>query len=401
MRTVVCLAVVGTVVLFFRLGSNPLQSWDEAIYAQSAKEMVHTGEYLTPHWNGERFLQKPPLAIWATAFVFHIGGVSETTARTVSALAGVGCMLLTFLIGSMFLRKSEAFAASLVLLITPHFFNYARQGSMDVLLTFFMLLCLFAFLKSTDHPRWWLLFGVSGGLAIMTKGVAAAPLFVAVLAALFLASPSVWKLRKFWIGLVLLIVIGGTWHIVMLSFYGSEFFNEYVGKQIFARSAQIVDGQPQRPAFYLTILALGFLPFSLLLPFATARIYKHRHFPLVIVIFGATMLVMYSAVSTKHPWYIVPVYPVAALMIASLKWHRVLALLAIGAVMHCALLHHFLSTSYETQRIAVAQAETGSGPVVTDMNVAPTVLFYSDRKICTSDSDRDVTHSMRPLTRCD
>ncbi len=400
LKALFCLAVIAGTVLFFRLGANPLQSWDESVYAQSAKEMVQTGDYLTPRWNGELFLQKPPLALWATALVFRVGGVNELTARAVSALCGVGCVLVTFLIGSTFLSKADAFVAGLILLITPHFFNYARQGSMEVPLTFFMLLCLFAFLKAKESPRWWLLFGISAGLAVMTKGIAAAPLLIAVLAVLLFAGLPVWKLREFWVSIGLLIAIGGAWHLAMLALYGSEFFNEYVGKQIFARSAHLVDGQAQKPTFYLTILALGFLPFSLLLPFAAARIYRRRAFPMVLLIFAGVMIVVYSAVATKHPWYVVPVFPVFALMLASLRWKRIMALLAIGAIMHCALLDRFLLVSYEQQRIAVAQAQAGSGPFVTDMNVAPTVLFYSDRKICTLDSDRDAAHSMRPLTVC-
>ena len=98
--------VISSVALFFHLGANQLQSWDEAIYAQSAKEMVLTGDWLTPHWNGEHFYQKPPLTIWITALLFRLFGISEFTARTFAAICGVACVLLVSLIGRLFLSHS-------------------------------------------------------------------------------------------------------------------------------------------------------------------------------------------------------------------------------------------------------------------------------------------------------
>src|ERR1044072_6395448 len=85
----ISLVIISSFVLFFHLGANPLQTWDEAVYAQSAKEMVRTGDWLTPHWNGEYFYQKPPLTIWVTALLFRLFGVSEFTARTVAVICGV------------------------------------------------------------------------------------------------------------------------------------------------------------------------------------------------------------------------------------------------------------------------------------------------------------------------
>lgn len=396
MRNLIVLLTIACSVLFFRLGSNRLQSWDEAVYAQSAKEMVASGEYLTPHWNQQPFFQKPPLTLWATAALFKLFGVSELTSRAFSALAGVGCVLLTFLIGRLFLSESAALVASLILVVTPHFNYYARQGGMDVPLTFFMLLCLFAYLKAKDDSRWWIVFGLAGGLAVMTKGVAAAPLFVAVGLALVLARSKVWELRHFWIGVGLLIVIGGSWHAVMLQLHGEPFLREYVGQQIMARSSAIVDAEPHTPTYYVTIAFYGLLPFTVLLPLAGVRIYKRREFPIVLLIFGAVVFLMYSVAATKHPWYIVPLYPVLALALASLRYNRAVTALAVLALLHCVILDRAFPVAHPAERDEVTHAQSGAGPFETDINYAPAVLFYSNRKICTADP----RHSMAPLTRC-
>lgn len=391
------LIVLASCILFYRLGNAPLQSWDEAIYAQSAKEMLQSGDYLTPHWNGERFLQKPPLAIWTTAALFRIFGVNETSARATSALAGIGCVLLVFLIGRLFLSDRLAFLAGVVLLVTPHFNFYARQGGMDVPLAFFILLSLFAFLKSqSDSTIWLLLAGTAAGLAVLTKGVAAAPLFIAMLIAVAL-NRRLLRSWRFWIALGLCCAVAGSWHVAMMVLYGQDFLREYVGQQMINRTTAVIDAGPQPISFFGVILFYGLLPLTFLLPFAVYRVYRHRGFPLVLLAFAATMLALYSLVTTKHPWYIVPIYPVAALLIASLNRVRVTALLAVVALGHCVLLSQAHWGAYDLERQRIQEAKHGQGAFVTEMNVAPAVLFYSDRKVCALPN----SHTMGPLAKCE
>ena len=77
--TILLLGTLSAAVFFFQLGSPRLDSWDEAIYAQVAKEMVSSGDWITPHWNQQEFFQKPPLLIWLTALLFKVFGISEFT----------------------------------------------------------------------------------------------------------------------------------------------------------------------------------------------------------------------------------------------------------------------------------------------------------------------------------
>src|ERR1051325_553677 len=86
------LLLVSSSVLFFRLHRNKLQSWDEAVYAESAKEMAQEGDWLTPHWNEEPFYQKPPLAIWMTAILFRWFGVNELNGRAFAAVLRGACV---------------------------------------------------------------------------------------------------------------------------------------------------------------------------------------------------------------------------------------------------------------------------------------------------------------------
>src|SRR6266850_5659954 len=178
---ILLIALISASAFFIQLGSSRLDSWDEAIYAQAAKEMVCSGDWITPHWNEKEFFQKPPLLIWITALLFKVFGVSEPTARAVSAFSGVGVVLLTLLLARRFFDELPAVVTAVALLISAPLFQFARSGTMDVLLTFFVLLAVYAYVRTNDDSRWWLLVGLGCGLALMTKGAAALPLLVAIL----------------------------------------------------------------------------------------------------------------------------------------------------------------------------------------------------------------------------
>lgn len=398
LRYLLLASIISSCIFFFRLGSNQLQSWDEAIYAESAKEMLVTGDYLTPHWNQEKFFQKPPLAMWATAGLFKIFGVNETSARAFSALCGVGCVLLTMLIGRLFLSESLSFMAGLILLVTPHFNYHARQGGLDVPLILFMLLGLYAYLKAQVDARWWLLFGLGAALAIMTKGPGAAALLVAVGVSLVVRRSQVWKSGYFWMGLGALVILGSAWHLAMVYLYGNQFLREYFGQQILARSAGVVDTTPHGWTFYLRTLFFGLLPYTFLLPFAIVRVWKSREFPAVLTIFAITVLVICTAVATKQAWYILPVYPVLALAFASLNPSpsRVFLPLFLLAIVHCVILDRKIPLLNPEQPEIISKAQTGTGPFETDIHYAPAVLFYSNRKICAAAPD----HTMGQMTKC-
>lgn len=397
----VCLvfvALVASFFLFFNLGQNNLQSWDEAIYAQSAKEMVQTGDWITPHWNQEKFFQKPPLAIWATAISFRIFGVNEFAARLFAAICGIASVLLTIAIGRMFLPLTGALMAGSALVVTPHFNYYARQGSMDVPLTAFLLLAIFAYLRSKEGERWWLLVGIAMGLAVLTKGVATAPGFLAFAVAILLTNRRVLNSRYFWIGCGVFLLIAGSWHIAMLQVHGQPFFDEYLSRQVVSRSVTTFDTTDANPLSYVSTIFLGALPFSPFVVFGAWQAWKSKHFPLVLLSFGVAVFALYTVVPTKHPWYVVPIYPVLVLLLCSVKnVSRVLAsVLVLCAGAYCVMLDRSIPTLHPDVPAAIVNAGANPGPVDVPISIAPAVLFYTDKKICTVAPH----HSMGSLTQC-
>ncbi|HXU44122.1 MAG TPA: glycosyltransferase family 39 protein, partial [Thermoanaerobaculia bacterium] len=101
------------------LGRRALWEPDEGRYAEIPREMVESGDYLTPRINGIKYFEKPPLAYWAAAGAIRIAGPSETAVRTPLALfALLGCAAVYAAGRRLFGRRAGLWAAA-VLLTSP------------------------------------------------------------------------------------------------------------------------------------------------------------------------------------------------------------------------------------------------------------------------------------------
>lgn len=176
----------GLVLYLHELGSYPLRTWDEAIYADLARHMVQDGLWLVPHTTYKPgrlpasfgpFLLKPPLSFWLEGLSMKVFGVSEFAARLPSVLAAVATGGLVYYVGRKLYDRRTGLFAGLVFLTTPYLyfgFNGARRGGTDTLLvlsgTAFVVGVWFA-VRGEKH---WLYVGALGAtIAVLTKGFAA------------------------------------------------------------------------------------------------------------------------------------------------------------------------------------------------------------------------------------
>jgi len=398
--TIILLGTLSAAVFFFQLGSPKLDSWDEAIYAQASKEMVISGDWITPHWNQKEFFQKPPLLLWLTALLFRIFGVSEFTARAVSALSGIGVVLLTYLLAGKFFGQVPAVVSSVAMLASAPLFEFARFGTMDVLLTLFILLTVYSYVKTNEDSRWWLAVGIGCGLAVMTKGAAAVPLLGALLIA------SVLDRKRFgselWAGIVLFIVIGGTWHFAMIYLHGKVFLDDYLGRHVLARAISGVDEKPESVFYYLSVVGV-FFP---LLPFGLLRLWKERDVSPIVPILGLATILFYSFIWTKHAWYILPALPFLSVLIAPARgsslrlWiYLLMIILSVGVIVIQQNRFRTLKAAHSSlAEISIrASQDSGNLGVFPEIDFGPEVLFYANRTLCV---DSETQHTMAPLAIC-
>lgn len=317
-------------LFFWRLGEGSLHDTDEAIYAQTSKEMVLSNVWITPHLNGVPFLQKPPLNFWLTALSYKLLGVNEFAARLCSAIFGLGTVLLTFFLGARFRSYAVGAAAALLLLISDHsyfahghnFLSLSRVGMLDSSLIFWVIAALVLVWEAERRPWLIMLIGLPVGFAVMTK--AWSGIFAIVLPVIYASVRRNGYIDhvRYWI--VALLLAGAVilpWHLWQLWVHGKMFFHEYFAVTLLGRLTGLVEEKEASPFFYLPVLREGFFLWEYFLPLAyvlaswVAFKAKDRQAQLLLI-WITVPLVLFSMAQTQHPWYVSLIYPPIALLIA-------------------------------------------------------------------------------------
>lgn len=175
-RTLLVLVVLLLPALFVGLGERPLYKIQEVRIAETAREMLESGDWLIPRYNGELRLQKPPLPYWVTATSYRLVGVSELGVRLGSALAGFLAALLLWNWMRRELGLKIASNTAIVFVTTFLGLRYFRSGEADALLLLFVsCACVLGFgmLHERRDAARRMLFGLVIGLGFLSKGPAA------------------------------------------------------------------------------------------------------------------------------------------------------------------------------------------------------------------------------------
>lgn len=166
----------GSLFIFsFLLGNVHLFDWDEANFAEAAREMLLTGNWMQVQIDYHPFWEKPPLFIWLQALSMAVFGINEFAARFPNALIGAATLCALYFVGKAVSTRRVARIWVLVYAGSwlPHF--YFKTGIIDPLFNLFVFLAVFQFWKSiaVNHVRNYLWSGMFLGLAVLTKGPAA------------------------------------------------------------------------------------------------------------------------------------------------------------------------------------------------------------------------------------
>lgn len=404
--TLALLALLALALLFGHLGRSALY-FDEAIYAEVSKEMVEGGDWITPHWNGHGWFQKPPAYFWATGVLFRLSQVSEFWARFASALSGIGVLLLCYLIARLIYSHAAGVLAVLILLSSQLFVFYARFGTTDMMLTFFIMLAVYAYLRSSDDDRFWLLAGVSCAMALMVKGAAGVIAPVALLVAALLDGRLRLALRGrwLWLGFASAAIIVIPWHLLMYRQHGQTFVNDYLFKHVVNRAKSNINEYQRGFGYYLMVLRDFFSPWAYILPFAL--IFRRGARSIVVVTLGVMVLGFYTIVQTKFQWYILPAIPAFAVVIAGFvagylekTTRSLLAIATLAFVLLCGfgmfgVISLLKSSDPEMEagaRLARRAARDAGGLIAYPENLEMTVRFYSGRKLCTDPVISKLSH---------
>ena len=264
------LAAVGLFALyFFRLGSTTLIDVDEPRYAEAAREMLLSGNWITPYFNWELRFDKPIFCYWLIALCYKAFGVNEFAARFPSAVMATLTVLATSWFGARTVGKQFGWMAALVTATCIEFLALGRMSVTDMTLCYFMTLTTLAlYLGISENSKWFWPAGIAAGLGILTKGPVAlvVPGAVALLYALLTKqAPKLFKNRHFWLALGLMLLLITPWYVAAYLQNGQQFITEFFFKHNVSRYTATVSGHYQPWYFYFIVVLVGSLPWTPLL----------------------------------------------------------------------------------------------------------------------------------------
>lgn len=322
------LLVVGSAIWFGNLDYRKLTHPDEGRYAEIPREMVTTGDWLTPLLNGIKYFEKPPLQYWATAVAYKAFGEHEWTARLWPALTGFLGVVFVYFTGRRLFGPLAGLYSALLLGSSLLYVAASHVLTLDMGTSFFMGTSLFAFLlaqspraTSSESKIWMYVVWVALGLSVLSKGLIGVVLPGAVLATYSILQRdfALWKCLHTRTGSILFLLITAPW-FVAVSAANPTFFDFFFIHEHFARFLTRVHGRYQPWWVFIPILLVGAMPWTLIMfdalrtawrPWLPVNEFQPKRFLLIWagVIFG-----FFSLSSSKLPFYILPIFPALAIL---------------------------------------------------------------------------------------
>lgn len=316
-RTIlIILSLVAITLLFTKLGQGGLPSYDDAYYAQKAKEMIQKGSVLTVYYNGAPSFDNPPGLFWLIAGSYKIFGIHDFGAVFPSAVAGLLGILGTFFLFELLFSSRIGFLAAAVLTLTSVYLKYSRHSHMDAEVTACGVWAFYCFFRAMrGSSLWYIVAGLLGSYVFFMKSAfGVIPPFILFTYLLTTRQFAPFKKPAFWLGAVLLVVPYGVWVLHQRATFGDGFINEHFHALIVHMA---VTGSSDDHFYDYGIVLLKYFP--IWLPFMfwglwraiKARGEQARSFWFPAVFF-LSYLVILSAQATTKTWYFLPALPACA-----------------------------------------------------------------------------------------
>lgn len=273
LRLLLC-AIVAALLYLPALGRPALWEPDEGRYAEIAREMVLSGDWITPRDDWVRYFEKPPLVYWAEAIAIKSFGPNEFAARLPAALSTVAEVVVTAALGEAMFGAATGLAAAAVLALSPLVFGFARFATLDPALALFITAALGAFWAAARAPafnrgagrRWFVLAAAMAAAGTLVKGPVALLLAGAIgLAWLLLEGRAREILQMPWLeAIAVYLAIVAPWFVLAArrnpGFLRFFFIHEHVERYLGGGEHE------WGPYFFVAVAAAGMWPWICFVP---------------------------------------------------------------------------------------------------------------------------------------
>ena len=323
----IALLVAAAVPYVVNLGVSSIWDANEAFYAQTPREMIEAGDYVTPTFNFQLRMNKPVLSYWNVALSYRLFGISEWSERLPIALGALVIIATAYGLGHLLGGTTAGLLAAVVLAASPRLLLLARRIIIDIHITMWMGLVLLFFGLSETRParrRLYLsLMYCAAGFGVLTKGPVAVFL-PAVVFFIYLASQKrLGDLRHMMLptGALISLAIAAPWYYLLYREHGWDYIGAFIFGENLGRYAEAVGEQSRGVLFYLPVMLADLFPWSALIPaaiwWAARRKFQDR-IARLLIIWISTIVVFFSLSGTKEDLYILPIVAAEAALIGAM-----------------------------------------------------------------------------------
>jgi len=321
------LLLVLSLPYFVNLGQSSIWDANEAFYAETAREMLVSGDYLSPRFNYEIRAQKPPLTYWAVLLSYKLLGVNEFALRIPSALAALGILFFVYATARLLFGPLSGLIAALIAATTPRIFILVRRLPIDILLLFFLTAALFFLVRAIQKGKvqHWVPAYLFASLGFMTKG----PIALVIPAGTCI----LWMLlnRRLRLsdthpvaGAFVFALIALPWYLLIYAAHGWTYISTFFLSDNLGRFATETLGPGRGPFYYFSVYAIDFFPWSILSAFVIYLLWRNRKDVLserklsfgLPLIWCALIFLIFTLSKNKQEYYIAPMYPAAAVILS-------------------------------------------------------------------------------------
>ncbi len=325
---ILLLAVIYGLLWFGTLNYRHLIPSDEGRYAEIAREMLVTGDWITPRYNGYKYFEKPPLQAWATATAFQLFGIGDWQARLWTALTGFLTILLVGFTGARIYNARAGWLAAVVLASSPMWVISGHFNSLDMGLSAFLVAALCSLLLAQTAQNksicrnWMWACWIFMALATLSKGVigAAIPAMVFIAYSISTWDWKIWARLRMVSGSILFLAITAPWFILVAQ-RNPEFLEFFFIHEHLQRFTQDAHSRTGPIYYFVPLLLIGILPWVLQIPGAIAQAWSERRRDFsagwLLVCWFVVIFAFFSVSRSKLPGYIIPIFPALALIIGN------------------------------------------------------------------------------------
>lgn len=326
-RLTSAVALLCLVALYFwGNGALPVTAPVEVNYAQTAKEMLAAGDFLSPQIYGNYWYDKPIFFYWELLAAFSVFGVTDFAARFFPALFAAAGLGLTYAFARRLYDERTAFWSALILGTSVLYSFLAKLILTDLSLFVFFGGTLAAFYIGYRERRrsFFYIAYACAGLAVLTKGPIGFLLPGLIILVFLLAARDLSALGRVCLptGLLVFAAVCAPWYVYMYLVHGADFVNTFLGIHNVLRATVSEHAQWDVWYFYLGIYVLGMFPWSFALPLALFRAWRVRPVvetrTLFLLVWAIVVPVFFQMMATKYPTYSFPAFLPTAILTARL-----------------------------------------------------------------------------------